>query len=233
MVNILLCGHDGKMGKVISCIASDSSDVNIIPFDPCGQNEGADVLLDFSHHSMLDAVLAHAKKNNLPIVVATTGYTEKQEQQIRDASKVVPVFRSGNFSLSVFKFIQAAAAFAKVWDGDIEIVETHHNLKEDAPSGTALMIGNAIIAARGEGKLVFGRSGICKRKAGDIGVNAVRGGAVAGEHEVRFYDQSSEVHMREREYGKNSFAIGAIEACKFMIKRKPGYYQMPDLVNSK
>jgi len=233
MVNIFLCGHDGAMGAVVTQCASEQSDVKVIPFAEGQGGTSCDVLLDFSHHSMLDTVLTFAKKAKKPIVIATTGYTKEQESQIIEASKVIPIMKSGNYSTAVFKFVKAVSAFAAKWDGDIEIVETHHNKKADAPSGTAIMLANAVLAARnGKGKIVLGRTPESdKRVPGDIGVTAVRGGTVAGLHEVRFYDQSCEVVMYEREYGKQSFALGGLEACKFMAKiTKPGIYTMDDLV---
>jgi len=182
---------------------------------------------------MLTGLLTFAKKTKTPLVIATTGYTKEQEAQITAASKTIPIMKSGNYSTAVFKFVKCVAEFARKWNGDIEIIETHHNKKADAPSGTAKMLANAILEARGgKGKIVLGRtpeSG--KRVPGDIGVTAVRGGTVAGLHEVRFYDEASEVVMYEREYGKQSFALGGIEACKFMAKvTKPGIYTMDDLI---
>lgn len=233
MVNIFLSGHDGIMGGVVTQCASPMNDVKVTPFAE-GQGSGScDVILDFSHPDMLASLLTFAKKCKKPLVIATTGYSKDQEKQIITVSKEIPIMKSGNYSTAVFKFVKAVAAFAGKWNGDIEIVETHHNKKADAPSGTAKMLANAILEARGgKGKIVLGRtpdSG--KRVPGDIGVTAVRGGTVAGLHEVRFYDEASEVVMYEREYGKQSFALGAIEACKFMAKlTKPGIYTMDDLI---
>ena len=233
MVNIFLCGHDGAMGGVVLRCAENQKDLKLSPFTK-GQGSGCcDVLLDFSHPEMLASILNFSKKCKAPLVIATTGYSKEQEAQIVNASKEIPILRSANFSLAVYKFIRAVADFAKSWNGDIEVVETHHNKKADAPSGTAHVIANAILKARGgKGRIVLGRtpeSG--KRMPGDIGVTAVRGGTVAGLHEVRFYDEAAEVVMYEREYSKQSFALGAIEACRFMAKvTKPGIYNMDDLI---
>jgi len=233
MVNIFLCGHDGAMGGVVLGCAASQKDLNVSAFTK-GQGSGCcDVLLDFSHPDSLTSILTFTKKCKSPLVIATTGFSKEQEAQIIAASKEIPILRSANFSLAVYKFVKAVADFAKNWNGDIEVVETHHNQKKDAPSGTALVIANAILKARGgKGKIILGRtpeSG--KRVPGDIGVTAVRGGTVAGLHEVRFYDEASEVVMYEREYGKQSFALGALEACRFMAKvTKPGIYTMDDLI---
>jgi len=233
MVNIFLCGHDGAMGGVVLQCAQSQHNLNVSPFIK-GQGSGCcDVLLDFSHPDMLTNILNFASKCKCPLVIATTGYSKEQEAQILTASKQIPIMKSGNYSTAVFKFIRATAEFARTWSGDIEIIETHHNRKADAPSGTALMIAGAILQSRGgKGKIILGRtpeSG--KRMPGDIGVTAVRGGTVAGLHEVRFYDEAAEVVMYEREYGKLSFALGALEACRFMAKvTKPGIYTMDDLI---
>ena len=221
------------MGGVITQCAKDDKDVNLSPFAEGQGSACCNVLLDFSHPDALESVLKFAKKCKCPVVIGTTGYTKEQEKQIADASKIIPIMKSGNYSTAVFKFVKCVGEFARKWNGDIEIVETHHNKKADAPSGTAMMLANAILAARnGKGKIIAGRtpeSG--KRVPGDIGVTAVRGGTVAGLHEVRFYDQACEVVMYEREYGKQSFALGALEACKFMTKvTKPGIYTMEDLI---
>ena len=233
MVNVFLNGHDGVMGTVVTQCAANQKDLKVTPFAE-GQGSGCcDVLLDFSHPSTLPNILDFSRKCKIPLVIATTGYSATQETQIAEAAKTIPILRSANFSIAVYKFVKAVASFAKSWDGDIEVVETHHNKKADAPSGTAHVLANAILEARGgKGKIILGRtpkSG--KRMPGDIGVTAVRGGTVPGLHEVRFYDQSCEVIMTEREYGKQSFALGALQACKFMAKvTRPGIYTMDDLI---
>ena len=233
MVKIFLCGHDGTMGTIVTECAKNQKDLSVLPFAEGQGSCVADVILDFSHPDALSGLLAFVKKCKAPLVIATTGYSKEQEAQIAAAAKTIPILRSANFSLAVHKFVKAVADFARTWSGDIEIIETHHNQKKDAPSGTALVLANAILAARGgKGRIVLGRtpeSG--KRVPGDIGVTAVRGGSVPGLHEVRFYDQSCEVVMYEREYGKQSFALGALEACRFMAKKPaPGIYTMDDLI---
>jgi len=236
MVNVFLCGHDGAMGQVVTGCAESMKDLKVSPFaEGQGSCNIADVLLDFSHPDALSNLLTFAKKCSIPVVIATTGHSKQQISQIEDAAKVIPIFRSANFSLAVYKFVGAVSNFARNWSGDIEIVETHHNQKKDAPSGTALVLANAILQARGgKGKIILGRTpDSAKRVPSDIGVTAVRGGTVAGLHEVRFYDASCEVIMSEREYGKQSFALGALEACKYMAKiTKPGIYTMEHLVSS-
>lgn len=221
------------MGGIVTQCAVGAQGIKVSPFAEGQGSACCDVLLDFSHPDALAGLLKFAKKCKTPLVIATTGYSKEQEQQIIAASKEIPIMKSGNYSTAVFKFIRCVAAFASKWNGDIEIVETHHNKKADAPSGTAKMLANAILEAReGKGKIVLGRTPESeKRVPGDIGVTAVRGGTVAGLHEVRFYDQACEVIMCEREYGKQSFALGALEACKFMAKvTKPGIYTMEDLI---
>jgi 4-hydroxy-tetrahydrodipicolinate reductase len=242
MVNVLLSGYDGTMGGVVRSEAERRpAEFSVRPFVAAKRGEKSteippetpcDVILDFSHPSRLAGLLEYAKKHKKPLVVATTGLNSVQDGEIREASRQIPILRSSNFSLGVFKFVKAVAAFARTWEGDIEVVETHHNLKKDAPSGTALTIAQAVLQSRGgAGRIVSGRtteSG--KRMPGDIGISSVRGGVVAGEHEVRFYSTGAEVTMTEREYGKQSFALGALSACAFLAHSAPGLYTMEDLV---
>lgn len=243
---VLLIGACGAMGQRVINVAA-SQDVDIISVDrSCGSscscngfksldevNVDFDVILDFSVAHALPNILAFAKKKRRPLVIAATGHTKEQQKQIEDAACVIPILKSGNFSISVNRFIDTVAKFATTWDGDIEIIEVHHNKKADAPSGTAMMIAEAIKKARQEdAKFVLGRgpnSG--KRQQGEIGISAIRGGVVVGEHEVRFYDDTSEVFFKERELSKDSFAKGALRATKFLLNKKANkLYNMKDLL---
>ena len=229
MIKILLSGFDGAMGQVVSQMVSRTKDIKVAEFN---DSDAGDVVLDFSHASTLESVLKVAVKTKMPLVIATTGHSKAQEQLIAKVAEEIPILKSTNFSLAVYKFTRAVAMFAKAWDGDIEIIETHHNMKVDAPSGTAITIANAIIDARGGvGRVILGRtSDSAKRESGDVGISAVRGGVLTGMHEVRFYDATSEVVMYEREYSKDVFAEGALRAVKFISQiKKPGLYTMADL----
>lgn len=246
MIRILLCGYNGTMGAKVREAAAKFDYITIAAgVDRSGGDkvysrfsdvkEKIDVILDFSHPSLTGDVLEYASKNNIPLVIAATGHSPELLKLIEETAVKVPVLKSSNFSICVNRFIQTVADFAKTWDGDIEIIETHHNKKADAPSGTALTIADAILKARGFGKRVPGRtpqSG--KREPGDIGISAVRGGVIAGEHEVRFFSDTNEVFMKQREYGKESFAEGALRACEFMVGKSAGkLYNMSDYLKNK
>ena len=219
------------MGQVVVQVASHAKDVKVSGFS---ESNTGDVVLDFSHASVLERVLKVAVERKMPLVIATTGHTRAQDELIVKSAEEIPILKSTNFSLAVYRFTKAVASFAKGWSGDIEIIETHHNMKVDAPSGTAITIANAILEARGDvGRIVLGRTPENpKRQYGDIGISVVRGGVLTGMHEVRFYDSTSEVVMYEREYSKEVFAEGALRACEFISQiRKPGLYTMADLCN--
>jgi len=258
VTRVLLVGAGGAMGRTVIQIANLVDGLEIVAgVDRCGSdndssevlvegvrvfgtfdgfatwNKNVDVVLDFSHFSACEEVVNFAESIKANLVVAVTGHTCKQLEMLcqRAKSKAdgLAILKAANFSLSMNRFMKTVAEFSRCWDGDIEIVETHHNNKVDAPSGTALVIAERIIKERGFGKIVIGR-GYGKRMPGDIGISAVRGGVVVGEHEVRFFSDTCEISMKESEYGKGSFVKGAIEACKFMKGKTSGYYGIDDLL---
>lgn len=229
------------MGKAVIEQGKNFDCINLICLSPNNTTgysclsqvkEKIDIILDYSHFSALDGVLDYAKKHNTPLVIATTGHSPADLQKIEKYAKTIPVFKSTNFSVAVNKFINATALFSKTWEGDIEIIETHHNKKADAPSGTAITIAERIIKSRGKGKIILHRTHEnAKRTTDDIYISAVRGGVVPGTHEVRFFCDTAEVIMKEVEYGKSSFAKGAIEACLWMKDKSAGkIYNMTDLL---
>lgn len=251
MTKIIVCGIGGKMGMKIletlagfddvTCVAgidafSDKSKFSVPVFDkPQNIDVQADVIVDFSRPEALDGLLAYAKANNVPLVLATTGYSKEQEEAVRQAAKSIAIFRASNMSLGVNLLVHLCMkAAAILGDGfDVEIVETHHNKKVDSPSGTALTLANAIKEEKENSYLTFGRHGNdTKRKAGEIGVHAVRGGTIVGKHEVHFFGEDEVVTLTHEALSKAVFAQGAIRAAAFVAKQKPGLYSMPDLVAS-
>lgn len=251
MTKIIVCGIGGKMGNKVlevlssfdgvTCVAgidayADKSKFSVPVFDkPQDVNVQADVIIDFSRPEALNGLLCYAQQNKVALVLATTGYTAEQEEEIRKVSEVVPVFRASNMSLGVNLLVhlcKKAAAF--LGEGfDVEIVETHHNKKVDSPSGTALTLANAIKDEKENSYLTFGRHGNdTKRKKDEIGVHAVRGGTVVGKHEVHFFGEDEVITLTHEAHSKAVFAQGAIRAAIFVAAQKPGLYSMPDLVAS-
>ncbi len=193
----------------------------------------ADCIVDFSHHSCTDALLGYAVANHIPAVIATTGHTEEELTAIQQAAKSIPVFFTANYSLGVALLVELAKATAKAMpEADIEIVETHHNRKLDAPSGTALMLANAIGEVRREAVAKTGRAGHGKREANEIGIHAVRLGNIVGIHEVIVGTQSQTITLKHEAHSRALFAEGALAAAEFLINCGPGLYDMQSLVNA-
>ena len=217
-------GVDLRQGDFPGVLFSNATEVNV-PFD---------VAIDFSRPEATMAVLDLCLREKKPLVTGTTGLGEVEMARLREASKSIPVFFSRNMSLGVNLQIALIQAAARVLGNafDPEIVETHHNLKVDAPSGTALMLAEAIEAARtGESELVFGRHDKNKRRAKEeIGIHSLRGGNVAGEHAVYFLGNDEELVITHRARSKRVFAEGAVKAAAFLLEQAPGFYTMADVV---
>ena len=248
MLNIMLCGCGGRMGAAVIAAAKEAGDrivagVDINPaadspfpiFTSPDEFQGrADVIVDFSHHSALQGLLAYATKNGTPIVVCTTGHTEEELAAMKEASSIVPVFFSRNMSLGVNLLIalcrRAAATLGDAFD--IEIIEKHHNQKLDAPSGTALMIADAISEEK-EHPYVYDRHAERRARAkGEIGLHAVRGGTIVGEHEVMFCGKDEIITLSHSAASREVFATGALRAAHFMTGKPAGLYNMDDVVNT-
>lgn len=247
-MRILLCGANGKMGKVVCECANAFENTSVVAgVDPYGENDNfpiyrsfnevnaeADVIIDFSHPAMLSSMLKFATENQIPAVVATTGLDEKGLQEIRDASKEIPVFFTANMSLGVNLISEIAKKAAAVLspDFDIEIVEMHHNQKIDAPSGTALLLADEISSVlENEPVYEFDRhSKRMKRSKNEIGISSVRGGTIVGEHEIIFAGTDEVIKISHSAYSKKLFANGAINAAKFIVNVKSGLYSMKDVL---
>ena len=245
---IILCGACGKMGgNVLSMLAEDENatavcGVDLFPREigiPVYKNfsdiqETADIIIDFSSAENLVERLEYAKTHRLGIVLASTGFTEKDLQTIDEYSSSVAIFKTANLSLGVNLMQALVKAAAEVLGDafDVEITEKHHNLKKDAPSGTALMLAHSVNEAFAQKKtLVNGRDGIVgARTKGEIGMHAVRGGTIVGEHEVMFAGEDEIITISHSARSKRVFAAGAIRAAKFLHGKAAGRYEMKDLL---
>lgn len=250
MVKMIMHGCNGAMGQVITKLASEDNDAEIVAGIDCADNRenpypvftscdvcdvDADVIVDFSVAQAVDGVLAYALKRKMPLVLCTTGLSDKQLEDVKAASSQIPVLRSANMSLGVNTVFKLAAAASKILGEagyDIEIVEKHHNKKMDAPSGTALAIADAINEAMDHRYTYkLDRSAErAKREANEIGIQAVRGGTIVGEHEVFYCGQDEVIEIKHTAYSKAIFGKGAIQAARFLKDQKPGMYQMSDVI---
>lgn len=248
-MRILLCGANGKMGKVVyECTANFENVTVAAGVDPYGENDAfplfrsfdeidvqADVIIDFSHPAMLPSMLKYAVEKKIPAVVATTGIDEKGLQLIKEASEKIPVFFTANMSLGINLISELAKKAAAVLspDFDIEIIEMHHNQKIDAPSGTALLLADEISSALQEEPVYeFDRhSKRMKRTKNEIGISSVRGGTIVGEHEIIFAGTDEVIKISHSAYSKKLFANGAINAAKYIVGAKSGMYSMKDILS--
>ena len=247
-MKIIISGAMGHMGKTVAEQAAQAGmeiafGVDVAAgempyplyhsFDEAPASEDA-VIIDFSKPDGLTALLAYAVKHHVPCVLCTTGYTAEQEKQVEEASKQIPVFRSANMSIGIALLRQLARKAAQVLGDayDVEIVEMHHRRKADAPSGTALMLYNAVADAYDEPRnMVCGRSGnSCKRTHNEIGMHSVRGGTVAGEHQVLFLGEAERVTVSHSAENRSVFAVGALRAAAFLAEKPAGRYDMDDLI---
>lgn len=250
MINIILTGCSGAMGRAVTAAVKKNENAEIVcgidlvkgsdccypVYSSFGEIEGqkADVVVDFSNPSVFDSMLEYCLSNKIPLVECTTGLSEEQLSALDKASTVIPVFHSGNMSLGVNLLIELSKMAARVLGGsfDIEIVEAHHNNKVDAPSGTALMIADAI-----NGELdkrmdyEYNRHPKReKRKADEIGIHSIRGGTIVGEHEVIFAGNDEILKISHSARSKALFATGAVNAAIFLSTKEPGLYKMSDLL---
>ena len=247
MLRIIINGYSGSMGKVLTKCANEDSELEIVcgaskddldvPFKTYHKmsevEELADVIIDFSHHSTIDDTLSYAIKTKTPIVIATTGFNEEELEKIKKASNIIPIFHSSNMSLGVNVLVKLVKEAAKSLNGfDIEIIEKHHNKKLDAPSGTAVMIANGVKEVLPDSEYIYGRHGRSdKRSSNEIGIHAIRGGTIVGEHTTIFAGHDEVVEIKHSAQSKDIFAKGAIAAAKFLVKQEAGYYNMNNMLN--
>ena len=236
----IVCGANGAMGKLIDGILGAEivgrvsiDGENNVPrtFAELGEVR-ADVVIDFSHHSAIADVLDYTKSIGAAVVIGTTGHTPEEKALINQAAEEIPVFYSGNVSLGIAVLCrlakQAAACFP---DADIEIVEVHHTRKVDAPSGTALMLFNAIKEVRPQAVANCGRAGEGKRTKDEIGISALRMGNVVGIHEVHICTPNQTLTLRHEAGTRAMLADGAVDAARFMVGKPRGFYNMENILN--
>ena len=252
MTRIIMHGCNGKMGQVISgLIEADSEAVmaagvdarddghNAYPvftdIDKCDVE--ADCLIDFSAAAAVDKMLDYCVKKNLPCVLCTTGLSEEQLRKVEEASKSVAILKSANMSLGInllLKILKEAAGVLVPAGFDIEIVEKHHNLKVDAPSGTALALADSINEEfNNEYEYIYDRSARReKRPKKEIGISAVRGGTIVGDHDVIFAGSDEVITFSHTAYSKAVFGKGAVQAAKFLAGKQPGMYDMSNVIDA-
>lgn len=252
MINLIINGCNGKMGQVLSSLALKDENFNIVAgfdiFDnnnnnnypvyknPFDCDKKADVIIDFSHPDLLENLLSYAVSKNIPVVIATTGLSQRQKEKLNEVSSKIPVFFSANMSLGINLLIDLVCKASKVLNNgfDVEIIEKHHNQKIDAPSGTALAIADAITNTSGGNKdYVYDRHSVRKKRGkNEIGIHAIRGGTIVGEHSVIFAGNNEIIEIKHTAMSKEIFALGALRAAKFIIGKSNAFYDMKDLVDS-
>lgn len=250
MVRAIMHGCNGKMGKVITNLVASDSDIEIVagvdPFDNGSNtypvfptitvcNVEADVIIDFASAKAVDDLLDYSVAKNVPVVLCTTGLSPEQLDKVEEAATKVAVLKSANMSLGIntlFKVLAGVAPLLSAAGFDIEIVEKHHRLKLDAPSGTALALADAINGSvDNKFEYKFDRSQVReKRTDNEIGISAVRGGTIVGEHEVIFAGEDEVIEFKHTAYSKAVFAKGAIEAAKYLAGKPAGRYTMKEVI---
>lgn len=250
MVRFIMHGCNGKMGQVITRLVKEDAQAEIVAgvdkymgvaneypvFAQIGECDvEADVVLDFSNASAVDDLLDYCVEKELPVVLCTTGLTEEQLEKVARASQKVAILRSANMSLGVnmlLKLLQEATKILAPAGFDIEIVEKHHNQKVDAPSGTALALADSINSVlNDEYSYTYDRSQERKkREKKEIGISAVRGGTIVGQHDVIFAGEDEVIEFRHTAYSKSVFATGAVEAGKFLKGKEAGLYDMKQVI---
>ncbi len=252
MYKLIMHGCNGKMGQVISGMVAEDENACIvagIDFKDDGHNdypvytdiescnEEADALIDFSASPAVDALLSYCVRRKMPCVLCTTGLSEEQLEKVEQASKKTAILKSANMSLGInllLKMLKEAAGVLAPAGFDIEIVEKHHNLKVDAPSGTALALADSINEEFDHAyEYVYDRSRVRQRRGiKEIGISAVRGGTIVGEHDVMFAGADEVITFSHTAYSKAVFAKGAIQAAKFLKGKTAGMYDMSDVINA-
>ena len=240
-MRIIINGACGRMGREVVRIANENGHETVGMVDICEGVPGvvqdislcgaADVIIDFSHHTCIGAVLEAAKARKCAAVICTTGHTPEETEMIAKAAQEIPVFHSGNMSVGVALLCNLAAQTARMFpEADVEIVEIHHKHKKDAPSGTAKMLYNSVKAVRPGAEMVCGRSGMQPRTPGEVGISSLRMGEIVGIHEVHVSTGTQTITLKHEAHSRALFAEGAMCAAEFMISRTPGLYDMNSML---
>ncbi len=249
-MNILICGIGGRMGHEVAKLALegyrgvtpvggvDIRQVNGFNFpvyqgiNTVSADASIDCIIDFTFHTGTPELLAFAVERHIPVVIATTGHTPEELTAIKEAAKVIPIFHAANMSLGIALLCELAKTTVKAFpDADIEIVETHHNRKLDAPSGTALALADAIRTVRDKAFYVFGRQGHAGRHPDEIGIHALRMGNVVGEHKVIVATDSQTITLEHQAHSRSLFAEGAIAAAAYLVDQNAGLYDMQTMIS--
>ena len=248
MFNLVVNGCLGRMGKEVVKQSENFKDLSLVAGvdikpDPYSEfpvfvdvndlNSLVDVIVDFSRPESTMEVLEFAKYNNIAVVIATTGFSKEQEEAIKEYSEYIPIFKSANMSFDVSLMCKIVSDVAKMLsNNDIEIIETHHNKKVDAPSGTALLLADSINKAlNNEMKYVYNRHDLHeKRNPNEIGISSIRGGNIVGEHTVKFFGPFETFEIKHTSYSRSVFAEGALKAACFVADKPAGLYSMNDLI---
>lgn len=250
MIKVMIHGSHGKMGtEVCRLVESEESMDAVVGIDSFIRDEGVmpiysqikdsveevDVIIDFSNALLIDKLLDYVEEKKIPLVLCTTGLSEEQLKRVENVSEKVAILKSANMSLGIntlIKLLQEATRILNPAGYDIEMVEKHHNLKVDAPSGTALALADAMNEVlENEYTYSYDRSGVReKRNKKEIGISAIRGGTIVGEHEVIFAGTDEVIEIKHTAYSKSVFAKGAVEAAKFLAGKPAGMYDMSHLM---
>lgn len=244
-MKVIINGYTGRMGKMLEEAIEKNDSFEIAAeaaFDSKQEKphvyqklnditEDADVLIDFSNHVTTKEIVSFCKERKLPAVICTTGQSEEELQEIDDLSKVVPVFRSGNMSIGIAVLSDLVKTAVRMFpDADVEIVEKHHNQKLDVPSGTALMLAEAVKEERPDAVFNIGRHENGKRQKNEIGIHSLRMGNEVGTHEVYINTGNECLTLTHEAESRAVFADGALKAAEFLVRQKPGMYSMKELM---
>jgi len=245
-MNIILVGATGKMGQMMCSLIERTDDfaviakvspdytTNVLVGEYATIQEvavSADCIIDFSHHSLTADLCAYAKANHMPIVIATTGQTAEEKEMIKETAKEVAIFSSANMSIGIALMAKLIKQTAEVFgEADIEIVESHHNQKLDVPSGTALLLANALKEIKTDAEFVIGRHENGKRKNTEIGIHSLRLGTEVGMHEVIITTPAQTISLKHQAHSRELFADGALRAARFLVDQPVGLYNMNDIL---
>ncbi len=248
MVKLILNGCNGKMGKVVNSCLDNFKNIDLVagidkndskcPYPVFSDIKDcailADVILDFSRKEALESILQYSRSKKIAVVLCTTGYTKEDIDLINEYSNYIPIFRSANMSIGinvVNNILKNIAPFLYE-NFDIEIIEKHHNQKVDSPSGTALLLAHTIQESiKDSTELIYGREGNKKRDPKEIGMHAIRGGNIVGDHDVIFAGSGEVIEINHKAISRDVFAVGALRACEFISNRSKGIYNMDDMIN--
>lgn len=222
----------GVMGKIVKEMAEEDENFTVTGFSDELTDEKGDVIIDFSHFSRIDSLLKFAEEKRIPLVIATTGYSDEILEKIKNTAKNIPILLSSNMSLGINIMQDILEKIVPILyeNYDIEVLEAHHNKKIDSPSGTAKTLVGVIEKSCGETmKKQYGREGICKREKKEIGIHSLRGGTITGEHSVFFCGNDEVIEIKHTAMSKKIFAKGALEGAKFLKEKESGFYSMKDI----